>query len=84
MIDQRRGIWQPKLDECGRIITDANGRPVEVWVQTTRQQRRDGWREFAGHCTRNGRLVAAEGLNRAERRRRARELWRAGQAAQGR
>lgn len=82
--DQRRGIWQPKLDEEGRIVTDANGKPVETWVQTTRAQRRAGWKELTGHATRNGKLVRADGLSRAERRRRARELWRAGQREQGR
>jgi hypothetical protein len=82
--DQRRGIWQPKVDSEGRIITDEHGRPVEEWVPTTRQLRRAGFRELVGHATRNGQLVRAAGLSRAERRRRARELWRAGQDAQAR
>lgn len=82
--DQRRGIWNPKVDSAGRIVTDEHGRPVEQWVPTTRQQRRQGWKELAGHCTRNGKLVQAQGLSRAERRRRARELWRQGQRVQGR
>lgn len=74
--DQRRGIWVPEQQ--------ADGTFAEVWRPTTRQQRRAGWRELIGHSTRNGALVSAKNGNRAERRRRARELWRAGQRSQGR
>jgi hypothetical protein len=84
MTDQRRGIWVPRVDSEGRVAVDEHGIPVERWQATTRQQRRNGWKELLGHCTRNGALTHSSGLSRAERRRRARELWREGQRAQGR